>query len=419
MGAKLQDRRRQVGAYLALLVAAGFAVYLNRSIYENAVDLAVYRWGGQALLQGADLYGPAAERTIAVMREGASGLPFTYPPFAALVFAAVAWLPWVVMIFGAAAISLAALARSIWLVLRAAGYRQSSRSVYAGVFILALLMWPTVYTLAFGQINLVLMWLVLEDVLRDDSRIRGALTGFATGVKLTPGIFFALYVVVGSWRRVLVGSATFAATLIPPMLFLGPGQVINFWTSVIWDPARVGSPAFAWNQSLNGLVARADLGLPVWVAMSVVVVAVGLFAARRQWSRWRLHSVATTALAMLLVSPISWTHHWVWAFPALVVLFRLRARRPSLILLISGLALFLSNLPDLALRATFPSPTAWYQFVVGNSYVLWGLAALSYLAWISIASNSRREIDLTSITPPSQDPRRPQVANLRTLSGQF
>jgi alpha-1,2-mannosyltransferase len=59
----------------------------------HLVDLHVYRMGGYAVLHDMPLYS----------FRYAGQLPFTYPPFAALVFTGLAWLPW-----GAAAVLITA-----------------------------------------------------------------------------------------------------------------------------------------------------------------------------------------------------------------------------------------------------------------------------------------------------------------------
>ena len=72
-------------------VAAGAAFVVSAAIccaplasQVHLVDLHVYRMGGDAVLHDMPLYS----------LRYADQLPFTYPPFAALVFASMAWLPW-------------------------------------------------------------------------------------------------------------------------------------------------------------------------------------------------------------------------------------------------------------------------------------------------------------------------------------
>ena len=60
---------------------------------------------------------------------------------------------------------------------------------------------PVRTTLYFGQINLVLMLLVLWDTARGErSRLKGIGVGIAAGIKLTPAYFILYYLAARQWR---------------------------------------------------------------------------------------------------------------------------------------------------------------------------------------------------------------------------
>jgi alpha-1,2-mannosyltransferase len=78
------------------------------------------------------------------------------------------------------------------------------------------------------------------------------------------------------------------------------------------------------NQSLRGALARllhtTQPGL-WWVATAAVAGSLGLGVAvaaelrgRRAWA------VAACAVTALLISPVSWSHHWVWCVPMVLIL---------------------------------------------------------------------------------------------------
>jgi len=117
-------------------------------------DVRVYWWGGQqAAAGGGALYAPGA------------AFRFTYPPFAALLFATVAGAP----IGGLKAIltvgSLVALAVLCTQALAAAEVRRRPETVFA-ISAVALLTWPVAYTLHLGEVNLILAALIGTDFLR-------------------------------------------------------------------------------------------------------------------------------------------------------------------------------------------------------------------------------------------------------------
>src|SRR5260370_35301772 len=89
------------------------------------------------------------------------------------------------------------------------------------------------------------------------------------------------------------------------------------------------------NQSLSGMLTRlagsVTSGTAPWIVALILVVIAGLVAAAVLYRAG--HPVPGTlacALTGLLVSPLSWDHHWVWVAPAITLLPHLgaRARRP-------------------------------------------------------------------------------------------
>ena len=76
---------------LVWLLLAGVLVRSVWLVLDSSIDLDVYRLGGMAVVDrhGFDdeLYGPG------LSPDGDGGLPFTYPPFAALLFVPLAFLP--------------------------------------------------------------------------------------------------------------------------------------------------------------------------------------------------------------------------------------------------------------------------------------------------------------------------------------
>ena len=286
-----------------VLVVGGFVFYnwVVRSL--PMVDIAVYRSGGFKLVHGVPLYDGKVEDV---------WLPFTYPPFAAIVFVPFAligaWGGGLVI----SVLSYTALARACWLLVssRWPTLHRVQRWQATGVlWAAAALAEPVTATLGFGQINLIILWLVLEDLLGPRRRGRGILVGIATGLKLTPGIFILLFLVIGKRTSALRAAGALAVTIVLGLI-VQPQQAWLYWTKLAYDDKRVGGVAYVANQSLNGVIWR--LAGPggsraLWLLVVVAVAGVALWSARRLWLAGQpLGAVAVTALAMLLVSPISW-----------------------------------------------------------------------------------------------------------------
>lgn len=360
---------------LAVFGAVGVSVALAVS-NPDPIDLLVYRSGGTMLLNGDGLY---------LAREG---LPFTYAPFASVVFVPLALVPWPLSVVAVTALSVLALGRAMWLLLSQVKGSAPSPASFAVAGILALVSEPMLANLGFGQVNAFLLWLVVEDILGPrTSRIGGVLTGIATGIKLTPGIFILMYLVVGDYRRFALATVAFLATSVIAFPLLG-SQVVDFWFRVTWDASRVGEPEFASNQSIHGALWRLfgpDPSRLIWLVIALVVVALAMWAARAEWDRSRLRAVGLASLAMLLASPISWTHHWVWAIPPCVALWQQWRSPLAKVILVGGVVLFISGLP-MYLPRGLGVEFGWtpLQQLAGNSYVIWGSTTLCYLVYVAL-----------------------------------
>lgn len=335
--------------------------------HTEQLDLTVYRAGARRVLDGLALYD-----------QPWGDLPFTYPPFAALVMVPLtvlpAWAAGLVM----PAVSCAALV-AIW---NCCG---TTRGRALALVPLSLLLEPVWMTLHFGQVNLVLVALVLVDLGPRDHRWRGVATGIAAGIKLTPLIFVAYLVVTGQWRALRHCLLAFAATVAVPFLLV-PADAWRFWTRVLLDSGRIGAPWYATNQSLMGVLSRLG-GEAAWVAPAWFVVASSvalgcLWLARRLWLDGdALAAVSACGLAALLASPVSWSHHWVWAIPLAVVLHR------RLGAVVAGVwASCFTAAPFLLLPREHDAELAWtWEHLPGDAYVWLGLGWLALMACPSAA----------------------------------
>ena len=99
----------------------------------------------------------------------------------------------------------------------------------------------------------------------------------------------------------------------------------TYWTDGLIDAGRVGPPALAHNQSVYGALTRLLDGPPptlLWLAVAGPLALAVLLVGAGWWRRGdRVLGTCLGALAMLLASPISWSHHWVWAVPVALVLW--------------------------------------------------------------------------------------------------
>lgn len=395
-------------AVLAACVALFAHFALGHRHLFGQIDVDVYVDGARAALHGDPVYR---------QRFTHAHLVFIYPPFALAAFAPVTWLS----DFGAHALvwatALAALAVTVTLALRDSGIpRRWQAGALLALLGLALWLEPVQETLKFGQVNLVLMALVAVDLTRRLGRLpRGVLTGIAAGIKLTPLIFVPYLWLTGRRREAGWALGTFAATVVIGLAAF-PSRTVEFWRHVAFAPTV--RYTYVANQSLRGVFNRLG-GSPtgyrlLWTALAVVVLAVGLLAAARWQRRGEWKGLLVCALTSLLVSPISWTHHWVWAAPAVVVLAGAAWNRPSvfrLAVLAATAALFCSRVVWHAPKyPTAAHPWHGWQLLMGNAYLLAGLAALGWSAVVA----SRTALRRTGAGDARPDRIRPSARRRRT-----
>jgi alpha-1,2-mannosyltransferase len=332
-------------------------------------DVDVYWWGGRQALRDATLYATHEP------------FSFTYPPFAAVIFALGSGAAEIVLKISITAASLASVALLAWLSVRAAGFSRRPELAFAAGA-LALLTQPVTYTLHLGEINLILAGLIAADLLRrhEDAWWQGVATGVAAGIKLTPLIFVAYLLTTRRTRAAAAAMVTFGGTVAAGFVLL-PAQSRSFWLrGVFLDQRRIGNDYNPANQSLTGLMARLGSGLPAvyawWVLAALVTGAGGLAIATILHRRGqRLAGLSCCGLTGVLVSPISWTHHWVWVIPLLVSMAATAWRRRSLLWALATVALFT------AFAGLDPMPWPGHdpgllRTLEGNLYVVCGLAVL-------------------------------------------
>jgi alpha-1,2-mannosyltransferase len=296
----------------AYAASAAACCLLAARSQANFVDLHVYRMGGAAVLHGRDLY-----------QLRFAWLSFTYPPFAAVVFTALAAVPWGV----AAAVLTGASAVALYMALRLPRPRREPAALVwplaLAAAVVAIWLEPVRTALGYGQVDILVALAVLYDLTRPDtSRHKGAAIGLAAGLKLTPAIFVVYLLITRRYRAAATATAVFAGTVAVGFAVL-PASSVWYWAGRFANPGRVSQIQDPENQSLLGALARtmhtADVlpvGLPLAAVVAVAGLALAAAAARRGDEALGFSLCAITGL---LVSPISWTHHWVIAIPALPV----------------------------------------------------------------------------------------------------
>jgi alpha-1,2-mannosyltransferase len=432
-----------------LLLAAGvlafgaaltvYIVYAETHIlpkWIDPVDLRVYRDGG-LIVRHARFYRPQRASPLYDW-PGFEGLPFTYPPFAAMVFTGLTLFKFFTLWKIAIGVNIAALLATIWVTFGGLGYRRDVARLGGTLLLAAALFWtePVQRTLYLGQIELVLMALIIWDLCQPDRRWwKGAGVGIAAGIKLVPLIFIPYLLLARRFREAAVVSGTFVVTFLLGFAVL-PRDSRHYWfDGVFAQGSRTGFLGWEGNQSLRATITRMAGSVAgseaAWLALAVLALAIGIVcAAALDRAGHRMLGLLTCALTGLLCSPVSWDHHWVWIIPGTVaaVVYAIRARTAAARWALAAVAVgvpaafgawpgFLWSLPantggyfegliwippvtdpELYFRI---GDQRWYaeyhwhglQMITGNLYVLAGIALLGLLAAAALMASRRRAAD--------------------------
>ena len=394
--------------WLALLVPAYRSLVDESGRWVFKLDSFVYYEAVRQWLDGGDLYHWYAWPAKSLW-------PFTYTPLAAWVITPLTWMSYravTVLLVVATPLCAAVTAHAV---LRGLGVgRRLAHGLAPWIALVGtVVLEPFPKTMEYAQVNAILMALVAVDLLAvpGGSRWRGALSGLAAAIKLTPAVAILVLLARREWRAAttMAGSAVGLTGL---AALAAPAETWQFFTWAMWDPGRAGFADYSGNQNLKGAIARAlpeSAWNPTWAVCSLLTVVAAWFLCRRL-DRLReaddkagdigpilTLQVSVVMVLGLLISPISWSHHWVWCLPTLMSVGAATWRWRSTVLGVAGvagIAVFV-----LAMQWWFPEQNhveqgwpAWAKFV-GSSYSWWALGCGGSLWWASgrrlAASNSR------------------------------
>ncbi len=308
---------------------------------------------------------------------------------------------------------------------------------------------PFNQSVGFAQVNTAMMALVMIDVAAPDSwKGRGVASGLAAAIKLTPAIAVLIFLLRRQWRSAITMVAT-SLTVTLLSWIISPSESARFFFDAMWDPQRAGDAYYAGNQNLKGFVARAlpenawsitwaitvalALVAAIWLCLRIQAAATSVVTSRSasdDAAPGPLNAAVPTAPAApatgpaapasdavaapsavatapatpvlpknlatlltatvimtlgLLVSPITWSHHWVWGLASVVALIAVALRLKSAPL--AALALVQGALFIMAPHWWFPygqvNELHWsvVKQLVGSSYTLAAIASGVALAW--------------------------------------
>jgi alpha-1,2-mannosyltransferase len=388
---RLEPRVRSWLLAILLIALAATPVVLRYLVFwpldQWQVDVEVYREAGVSILTGRPIY--------SAMTEAPQLLPFTYPPFAALLSIPLALLPFGAIGWLWTAAQVAATAGIVWY----AGWRLIHRAGDRAPLVLALLTAPMLWLhpvsdgIRFGQVNAFIVLACLMDLRRPRPRLiswlpPGVLVGLAMSVKLTPGVFVVHYLLNRRWREAAWAIGTAAGVTAGAWLLM-PEASFAFWGGALQDPARLGPNAGTSNQSIRGFLLRlGPQGAPgtvLWLLCVAVVGFLGFALARKAHRRGdSIAEVASVGLLAVLLSPVAWIHHLHWVVVVIFAILGADPLRDRRRLLAAGVvtAWFLCRMPwwGITWMNDRPGPV-FIGRALQNADTVGALLALALLGW--------------------------------------
>jgi alpha-1,2-mannosyltransferase len=388
-------KRVRVLASVSLALAIATAVVLA---FGGQVDIDVYLMGG-AHVTSSNLYSLKLAHT---------NLYFTYPPFAAVIFAPLAHLPRAPARVVWALVNAVCLLWLLYVTIRAVRPelpRDRARLWAALLATPAIFLDPVVVSFDFGQVNVVIVALVMTDLALGTRLPKGTLTGIAAGIKLTPLIFIPYLFLTRQFRAGCTATGAFLACGAVGWA-VTPHASRSFWTKDVFDSSRVGGLLSISNQNLKSALMRFAHGsvpnvvvLPLTAAVLVIGLTLALWAHRTSSATLGILVCATTGL---IVSPVTWAHHLVWVVPLIVWLAFARdapvhGERWAL-----GVAIFFWARPiwwvPIADRGLHEKP---WELLVGDAYFWAMLVFLAAVAALLTSRRRRRQLDAVMAGSPA------------------
>ncbi len=405
---------RTRGARIALVVLAGAAgAHLGWSLWyaftRQAPDFWILFRGARAWVNGGSLYDLEAVAT------NHFGHVFKVPPFYGMFFVPL------VRAFDGQSVLVAHRVMNVALIMATAllwlrMWRLSLISLSAAAVLIVFNFRPLADTIAFGQIDLVLLFVLTAALwaLRDGrDGLAGALVALGALFKLYPVVLLAFFVLKRRWA----GLWGFALGM---LLFNGIAVAVMGWEMhrvYLFDvlPKIGGTTAWVENQTLSGFVARLAaspmsatifqdqtlrlLGTALSASVVLAVFALALIPADRRSPAFALQ-YGLFLLLMVLCVPAAWMHYeTLLVIPFAALLLHLWGRQAPLgYLLALGLSFALIAYGNQ--WSFFNGTVTGVLSLLGISYKLYGMLLLGALSGAALLAARR----------PARSARRPRAA---------
>ena len=208
-------------------------------------------------------------------------------------------------------------------------------------------------------------------------------------LKLTPAIFLLYFLLRRDTRALITAGLSAVVATLAGMAFAWRDS-LQYWTETVHDTDRIGTVSFNTNQNIAGWLARLGVAegprFVLWTICCFAVLGLTVWAVRRVLRADQpLLALICVALFGLAVSPVSWSHHWVWGLPAVLVTAVIAYRQRSVALAavsLTGIVLMIV-MPYALLPEHAESAAPVWRQLIGGPYLWWALATIAVAGAVS------------------------------------
>lgn len=360
----------KIGAIILFLASFGLILGRNlpRILSESAPDFTQVWLSAKALTTAKEPYLGAG-----------LDYPNAYPPVSEIFFLPLALLSYHKALVIFTYLSFASIIGSVFLSLKIATKKVPWHYflLFSGV---SLLSFPIKFSLGMGQVNMIVLFLLLLAVFLEtksnkNSLAAGLSLGVAIALKPIFAFFLLFFTLKKSWKVVFI-STLVVAVLIAASLIFWPPQIWTTWYQSAILPLTSFTAPYLYvysNQGVLGFVAWfiSDFGARVYLHTAATVILIPIAAYLILKKKDFNLGLSFFIITLLLFDATSWQHHFVWLIFTFIVLFINIIKSKNIVLL--GLLLLSCFLIGWVYKNPFIYPVILRPTQFYGAVILWGI----------------------------------------------
>jgi len=245
---------------------------------------------------------------------------------------------------------------------------------------LSLASFPIRFTLGMGQLNAIVLFLLLLAVCLETKPVKNSLAaglslGLAIALKPTFAFFLLFFVLKKSWKMVFISSLTVAVPALATLIFWSPQIWVSWYQSAILPlTSYTARGIYVYqNQGIFGFLSRqisnfnARIILHKAATISLIPLAAYLVFKKKEINL----GLSFFIITLLLFDITSWQHHFVWLMFPFVVLFTYILKSKNAILL--GLLILSYLLVSYNIKYDYIYPKIILSNQFYGAIILWGI----------------------------------------------